>query len=257
MKSYRSQRNPSSQTQPLSTLNNFTNKTLLERSNSKKPSKSTSSQLSWLVSKYCTSTVTGNGPEAKSASHQNENLPHIANVKPSESSVQLGTRDKLKPEESYTEQEEEFAKVHKKVKKQSISSTNSPNHLNCSLDLEDHRQEGNQEDNSGCTKETSIASTRESVNSQEKDNELNREIELKAKKNVKLWKNINVFYDESTVQLCFKVEFVLDGESETRVMVLMRQEMIEYNPQILLYFYENHLHFPSIPEFNPEMLKKV
>lgn len=256
MTSYRSQRNPSSQTQPLSTLNNFSNKTLLERSNSKKPSKSTSSQLNWLVSKYCTSTLTGNGPEAKSASHQDENLSHIANVKSSEKGVQLGTRDKLKPEELYKEQEEEFAKVHKKVKKQSISSTDSPNRLNSSLDLEDHRQEGNQEDNSGFVKETSIASTRESVN-QEKDNELNREIEFKAKKNVKLWKNINVFYDENTVQLCFKVEFVLDGESETRVMVLTRQEMIEYNPQILLYFYENHLQFPSIPEFNPEMLQRV
>lgn len=247
MTSHHSQWNSSSQTHPLNTLNNFNNKTLKD---SNKPSKSIPGQLSWLVSKYCSSTSADNSTDVRPTSLPDENLIEDASTK-------LGVRKKLKPDKPYKKQEEKLAKVHKKVKTQSIIDTDQPDSPSSSISLGNNKQESIQEDPPGFLNEDSIASTGDSVKSQENDSELSKEAELTVKKNVKLWKNIKVFYDENAARLCFKVRYVLDGESETRDLVLTRKEMVEYNPQILLYFYENHLHFPSDPEFTPEMLKKL
>ena len=71
----------------------------------------------------------------------------------------------------------------------------------------------------------------------------------------KLRRIIRTDYNEKLQMLVYKIESLSANEKES--FEFTREEILEEDPKILLYFYENHLEFSKTPQFKPEKLKKL
>ncbi len=74
--------------------------------------------------------------------------------------------------------------------------------------------------------------------------------------NLKIKRILRVVFDKEKGDLLFKVEGH-SSSSRKALSTQTKEEILKHDPRLLLYFYENHLEFPHVPEFKPEKLKKL
>lgn len=69
--------------------------------------------------------------------------------------------------------------------------------------------------------------------------------------------SVNVLYDQ-TGKLIFKLEYKEDNEPNKKgSTIFTRDQMISYDPRLVLYYYENHLQFSDSSGFQPESLVRI
>jgi len=79
--------------------------------------------------------------------------------------------------------------------------------------------------------------------------------EIKAK--IKQCRKIRVGYSETSKQLNFTLDYLNQTDKTMETIELTRNQMLVYNPKLVLMFYEKNLQFPQMPDFNIHALKQV
>jgi len=79
--------------------------------------------------------------------------------------------------------------------------------------------------------------------------------EIKAK--IKQCRKIRVGYSEACKQLNFTLDYLNQTDKTMKTIELTRNQMLIYNPKLVLMFYEKNLQFPQMPDFNIHALKQV
>jgi hypothetical protein len=70
-------------------------------------------------------------------------------------------------------------------------------------------------------------------------------------------KKIRVVYSDAQKQLNFTLDYLNQGNQTMQSIELTRNQMLTYNPKLVLMFYEKNLQFPLNPEFDLNALKQV
>jgi len=70
-------------------------------------------------------------------------------------------------------------------------------------------------------------------------------------------KKIRVGYSEPQKQLNFTLDYLNPANQTMQSIELTRNQMLTYNPKLVLMFYEKNLQFPLNPEFDLNALKQV
>lgn len=70
-------------------------------------------------------------------------------------------------------------------------------------------------------------------------------------------KKVRVVYSEPQKQLNFTLDYLNQANQTMQSIELTRNQMLTYNPKLVLMFYEKNLQFPLNPEFDLNALKQV
>ena len=70
-------------------------------------------------------------------------------------------------------------------------------------------------------------------------------------------KVVKAVFDYESEQVMFHIQTAGEDSGTNSSTKLARDEVLEKDPRLLLYFYESHLQFAKQGEFNPSKLKKV
>jgi len=70
-------------------------------------------------------------------------------------------------------------------------------------------------------------------------------------------RKIRVVYSEAQKQLNFMLDYLNQANQTMQSIELTRNQMLTYNPKLVLMFYEKNLQFPLNPEFDLNALKQV
>jgi len=79
--------------------------------------------------------------------------------------------------------------------------------------------------------------------------------EVKAK--IKQCKKIRVGYSEASKQLNFTLDYLNQTDKTMETIELTRNQMLTYDPHLVLAFYEQNLQFPQTPEFDINKMKRL
>ena len=80
---------------------------------------------------------------------------------------------------------------------------------------------------------------------------------VKKKRDKRVKKVLEILFDSKKQEIMVKVESCIKDSKERSIEYLTRRELVEEDPKLLLYFYERHLEFRQMPEFQTSDLQNL